>query len=155
MVEQFVKQFLLQNAYHGSVREWARDIEQFGLAQTDNDPTILFIDDDPDQLALFEALLTSNNYRVTTAQDGFEGLKKLKDESIDIVICDARMPGMSGVDFVYRLRKKRKFSHLPVIIVTAGTEDLEIPALQMGADLFCPKSQARKLLPLQIELLRG
>lgn len=119
-------------------------------------PTILFIDDDQDQLVLFQAMLAQKGYDVVGANSAEDGLTKLRSLKIDLVITDIMMPQMDGCQFTYLLRKMTNLSKIPVIAVTAGTDDLEADALQHGADRFCSKNKAHFKLAGQIEeLLSG
>jgi two-component system, response regulator, stage 0 sporulation protein F len=63
-------------------------------------PTILYIDDEPLNVMLFE-INFSKRYTVITAKSGYEGLEKLKEnEPIKVVFSDMKMPGMNGVEFI-------------------------------------------------------
>ncbi len=99
---------------------------------------ILLIDDDPVVRSLISGILRKKDYMVILAKEGQEGLKMVKDEAPDLVICDYQMPGISGIDVLYRIRE----SHpgLPVIILTAyGDATLTIKSMQTGAFDFIEK----------------
>jgi two-component system, response regulator, stage 0 sporulation protein F len=64
--------------------------------------TILYVDDEPINLMLFETLF-NKKYRVITAESGYRGLEILKEQpEIQVIISDMKMPGMSGLEFVQR-----------------------------------------------------
>jgi two-component system, response regulator, stage 0 sporulation protein F len=68
--------------------------------------TILYIDDEPINILVFESIF-SRNYNVITAASGFEGLERLHSNSdILIVICDMKMPRMNGIEFIVQARKE-------------------------------------------------
>ncbi len=68
------------------------------------EPTILYIDDEPLNLELFE-ILFEDEYNVITAESGAEGLDKLADnDDISIVISDMKMPQMNGLEFIGKAR---------------------------------------------------
>lgn len=68
------------------------------------EPTILYIDDEPVNLELFE-ILFEDEYNVITAESGAEGLDKLADnDDISIVISDMKMPQMNGLEFIGKAR---------------------------------------------------
>lgn len=94
--------------------------------------TILVIDDD-DQLRLsFCKLLKEENYAVISAASGEAGIDIVRENPLDLVILDMRLPGMNGMETFKEIRKID--TKLPVIIVTAyGTTDIAIEATKMGA----------------------
>ncbi|MBT3807110.1 MAG: sigma-54-dependent Fis family transcriptional regulator [Desulfobacula sp.] len=94
--------------------------------------TILVIDDD-DQLRIsFCKLLKEENYAVLNAASGEAGIEIVKQNILDLVILDMRLPGMNGMETFKRI--KDLDLKLPVIIVTAyGTTDIAIEATKMGA----------------------
>jgi two-component system response regulator (stage 0 sporulation protein F) len=67
--------------------------------------TVLYIDDEPINLMIFESIF-ARNYRIITAATGFEGLEKLNSNpGISVVISDMKMPGMNGVEFIKHAKK--------------------------------------------------
>ena len=77
---------------------------------------ILYVDDEQLNLELF-ALVFKKKFKVVTAESGSEGLEKLKQNNdICIVISDMRMPGMNGVEFISKAKKK--FNNLVYFILT-------------------------------------
>jgi two-component system, response regulator, stage 0 sporulation protein F len=76
------------------------------MAEKKEKITVLYVDDEPINLYLFERVLSRNNYNVITALSGYIGLEKLKeDNNIPVVISDMRMPGMDGIEFIKEARK--------------------------------------------------
>ncbi len=98
---------------------------------------VLVIDDDNELCALMSEFLASHGYQVSTASDGAEGLEAALTERPDVVILDVMMPRLNGFDVLRRLRKQ---SHLPVLMVSARTapED-RIQGLNVGADDYLLK----------------
>jgi len=116
---------------------------------------ILLVDDDPEHLLLFSTVLENAGYEVLTASNARDGLRLLKTEPISCVISDIMMPETSGVDFVKEARSSSKLRLIPIILLTSGREDLEFASLALGADMFCLKKDARRLLPAQVDFLLG
>ncbi|MBU8891747.1 MAG: response regulator [Bacteroidales bacterium] len=82
----------------------------------DEKVTLLYVDDEPINLRLFD-LNFKKKFNVLTAESGAEGLEQLKgNPQIVVVISDMKMPGMSGIDFI-RLAKK-DFPHVRFFILT-------------------------------------
>jgi len=94
--------------------------------------TILIIDDEPSNRKILEQVLVRAGYRVETASDGSEALRKLESSRPDLMILDYMMPEMSGLDLLNELRKRE--DDTPVIMVTAyGTVERAVEAMQKGA----------------------
>ena len=79
----------------------------------------------------------SNNFTVSTVFDGEEALKEIEKNKFDIVLLDVMMPKKDGFDVC---RETRKFSNVPIIMITARGEDYEkIMGLEIGADDYIVK----------------
>ncbi len=68
-------------------------------------PTVLFVDDEKEILRSFESLFVNDNYRVMTAGDGMEALDLLSKHEVAVMLCDQRMPGMSGAKVLSEAKK--------------------------------------------------
>ena len=103
-------------------------------------PRILCVDDEPAILKFFEAVLVPRGYEVIRAENGEEALEKLKDQRIDLVISDVRMPKMDGFEVCRWIKEDERYRNLPVIIITglAGKED-RIKGIEAGAEDFISK----------------
>ena len=66
---------------------------------------ILYVEDDEDTQNLVKMVLKSNGYDIVTAYNGEEGLKKLKENDIDLVLLDLMLPDMSGWDIFQKIKK--------------------------------------------------
>lgn len=102
-------------------------------AQSETTTTVLIVEDEVDVAELYEMWL-SERYAVRVAHDGSEALEQL-DESIDIVLLDRRMPGISG-DAVLDEIRSRGFD-CRVAIVSAVTPDFDV--IEMGFDDYLTK----------------
>ena len=93
---------------------------------------VLVCDDDKDIVEAISIYLETAGYGVVKAYDGFEALDKLKKEDIHLVIIDIMMPNMDGI---MATRKIREISQVPVIFLSAKSEDADkILGLDIGAD---------------------
>ena len=79
--------------------------------------TILLVEDDPNQLLLYETELQEEGHEVVSATNGFDALASLDDEMPDLVVMDLSMPGMDGIDAMSRMLGKNH--RLPIILNTA------------------------------------
>lgn len=100
-------------------------------------PLILVADDDAHIVRLVALYLTKAGYRVATAEDGDETLRKVRDLRPDLLVLDIMMPGPDGLEITRSLRRS---SALPIIMLTARTSDVDrIAGLQFGADDYVTK----------------
>jgi DNA-binding response OmpR family regulator len=99
--------------------------------------TILVIEDDPDVRSMIVKHLKHQGFDVVTAQDGMQGLKKLKAGGYDLVITDIVMPYVSGTGLVTALKESKP--HIPVIAITGYGEEPEAVATEKKADLVLSK----------------
>ncbi|GAB4364706.1 MAG: sigma-54 dependent transcriptional regulator [Deltaproteobacteria bacterium] len=99
---------------------------------------ILFVDDDRAgrEVALFN--LRKAGYRVTAASDGQEGLSLFAPEKFDLVVTDVKMPGISGIDLLRKIREQSP--DIPVLVITAfGNVETAVEAMKAGAYDFIGK----------------
>lgn len=102
-----------------------------------NDYNILIIDDTVEITEMIEIYLKNEGYNVFTAHNGAEGLKILDNENIHLVVLDIMMPGMDGLETCRRIRQKL---HIPVIMLSAKSEDMDkVLGLGIGADDYMTK----------------
>lgn len=87
---------------------------------------ILVVDDDPTQTATVKLVLEkSNEYDVTIANSGIECLNQLKNNKIpDVILLDIMMPEMNGWQVFERLKENESWNHIPIIFLTARTDDI-------------------------------
>jgi len=84
---------------------------------------ILIVDDEKMILNAIKRTLRSENYTTLTAQSGDEGLMLLENHDVELVVSDYNMPGMSGLDFLKRVKKD--YPHILTIMLT-GHAEIEI-----------------------------
>ena len=102
-------------------------------------PTVLAVDDTPENLRLIEALLGPQGYEVVASPSGRDALARIPEARPDLVLVDLVMPEMNGFDVTKAIRADAAWGHLPIIIITAtGGADL-VRALEAGADDFVSK----------------
>jgi len=116
-------------------------------------PKLLIIDDDIEIQDYLKNQL-SDQYNVTIAYMGEDGLRIAKKEFPDLIICDIMMPGISGFDVCETIKKNHETSHIPVLLLTARTEDTdEVSANKYAADAFVKKPFNINILKSQINSL--
>ena len=99
--------------------------------------TVLIVDDDRDIVNALEIYLRPEGYTLLKAYTGLEAMEILEKEHVDLVLLDIMMPGMDGMTVVSKLRT---FSNIPVILLTAKSEDTDkVLGLNIGADDYVTK----------------
>jgi DNA-binding response OmpR family regulator/nitrogen-specific signal transduction histidine kinase len=115
----------------------------------ENNPSFLIVDDDPVNIKILQNYLGLKQCTIKTASDGVSALDILKkDDSIDLVLLDIMMPGMSGYEVCERIRMTRSPEELPVIMLTAKNMISDInAAFEAGANDYIVKPfQIKELL---------
>jgi signal transduction histidine kinase len=101
---------------------------------------ILIVDDFPDTLVLYDAVLTDDGHRVRTAQSGVEALRMVDEREPELVLLDVSMPGLDGVEVLRRLRARRGGGPAVIMLTAARREPHAIEAgLKEGADAYLTK----------------
>ena len=98
---------------------------------------ILVCDDEKDIVSALKIYLTSDGYRVYEAYDGQEAVDIIRNEDIQLVLMDVMMPKMDGIQAMVKIRE---ISNVPVILLTAKSEDTDkVLGLMVGADDYVTK----------------
>jgi adenylate cyclase len=103
------------------------------------EPTVLVVDDLPQNVRLLDAVLSPSGFRVLTAGSGQEALDLLKEHQTDLVLLDIVMPGLDGYEVCRRIRKEPATAFLPVVMITASGDQEKLHAIEAGADDFVAK----------------
>lgn len=116
----------------------------------------LVVEDSPmmRQLLVF-ALARIKRLRVTEAEDGVDGLRKLATGTYDLIITDINMPIMDGLKLVKRIRSDETHKDVPIIVITTeGSEEDRARAMALGATAYITKPiQAPQVIAKVKELL--
>ncbi|MDY0003074.1 MAG: response regulator [Polyangia bacterium] len=115
-------------------------------------PRILVVDDDPWILKMVCTVLGKRGHDVQVGRDGKEGLDKAKELRPDLIITDIMMPEMDGWDLVRNIRATPGISMVPVIFLTALSDDDDrIQGFRLGADDYLAKPFRFDELELRVE----
>src|ERR1700738_2231814 len=116
-------------------------------------PVILIVEDEAKMRRLLELNLGEEGFTTFSAGDAESGLKLLRENSIDLVVTDLKLPGMNGLEFLQAV--KHQNSALPVVVMTAfGTVETAVEAMKAGAsdDVLKPFSLAEMRMVIHKEL---
>lgn len=101
--------------------------------------TILLVEDNQD-VAFYIGDLLKDRYRLLYAREGKEGLEKAIEYMPDLILTDLMMPGMNGFDLCREIRNSIVLNHIPIIIITAKSEDMDrVQGIEAGADAYLLK----------------
>ncbi len=96
--------------------------------------TILVVDDEPANIFFLEGLLDGEGYNSLSASNGAEALEMLANNLVDCVLLDVMMPNVDGIQVLKQMQTDQKLCDIPVIMVTAKTDEKDIEkALDAGA----------------------
>jgi CheY-like chemotaxis protein len=105
-------------------------------------PTILYIEDYPDNMTLVRRILHSECYTLIEARTGFEGVFMAENQDVDVILLDINLPDIDGYEVTRRLRmsQKAKLSHIPIVAITANAlKGDSQKAIDAGCDAYMSK----------------
>jgi two-component system phosphate regulon response regulator PhoB len=103
-------------------------------------PIILVVEDEAPLLTLLRYNLEKQGFRVEEAADGQEALLRVAETKPDLILLDWMLPSLSGIEVCRQLRRRPSTRDLPIIMVTARTDDQDaVRALDIGADDYIVK----------------
>jgi two-component system phosphate regulon response regulator PhoB len=117
-------------------------------------PKILLIEDEKGLVQSLTWYFNREGYETVAVGDGAEGLRKAQALLPDLILLDLMLPGMSGLDVCRELRSGEKTKNIPIIIITARSEETdEVIGLSMGADDYVTKPFSNKVLLQRIKAI--
>ncbi|NEV94703.1 response regulator transcription factor [Psychroflexus sp. YR1-1] len=119
-----------------------------------SDITILVVDDDPDILEILSYNLNAEGYKVVTAENGVEAVKKAKKKKPQLVILDVMMPEMDGIEACEQIRETKGLENTLITFLTARGEDYsQVAGFDAGADDYITKPVRPKVLMSKVKAL--
>ena len=104
------------------------------MVKRDKTDTILIIEDDSKLLQFATWVLELEGYNILQAQDGYEGLRLVRERQVALVLLDLRVPGLDGWSVLKEIKSSPELAALPVIIFSASAGVAQLKrALKMGA----------------------
>lgn len=112
----------------------------------DKEHTVLLVEDNEELLQVLQELFAPF-YKVVCATNGEEGLERVREGGVDLIVSDIMMPRMSGTEMCLQLKNNIDYCHIPVILLTAlNTMEQNIEGLNRGADDYITKPFHAQLL---------
>ena len=120
------------------------------------DEKVLIVDDEEHIVELLQFNLVNAGYKVITANNGLDALKKVIENKPDLLLLDLMLPGMDGLDVCKEIKRDKETSKTSIIMLTAKSEELDkILGLELGADDYITKPfSIRELLARVKAVLR-
>lgn len=118
------------------------------------DICILLVDDEPDIIEIVRYNLSSEGYKIITAENGKEALKIAKKEKPQLIILDVMMPEMDGIEACEQMRKQPELKDTVIAFLTARGEDYsQMAGFDAGADDYITKPIKPKILTSKVKSL--
>jgi two-component system phosphate regulon response regulator PhoB len=125
-----------------------------GLMSGPSKPLVLVVEDEAALATMLRYNLEKQGFRVEEAADGQEALTRIAETQPDLVLLDWMLPAMSGLEVCRQIRRRPSTKDLPVIMVTARTEDQDaIRGLNTGADDYITKPFSTEALIARMRAL--
>jgi len=144
------------NTSSQNIKPIVKETEKAPSLSTDNQaekPYLLIVEDNA-EMRNFLCESFADDYQILSAEDGIDGLEKIKTAEISLVISDLMMPRMNGLEFCKNIKSNVLTSHIPMVMLTAKADiDSKIEGLNYGADAYIEKPFSIKFLKAQIKNL--
>jgi CheY-like chemotaxis protein len=115
---------------------------------------VLIVDDDKNSVKFLSVLLSENGCEPIVAYDGSEGLQKLEENGIDLIVLDVMMPKKTGFVLFKELKRKDKYKDIPILMVTGVAASLTELDAQKEDTAERPFDSLRESLRKTIEEMR-
>ena len=118
--------------------------------------TVLIIDDSSTTRAIMEDTLSEYRFKVITAEDGYEGIVKIKENLPNLIFLDIMMPKLDGYEVLKKIRKDHKLRNIPIVMLSSkGLEKDKGKSLREGAKLYIEKPFTSKKILATVENVLG
>src|SRR5437016_6462797 len=118
--------------------------------------TVLIVDDHEDNVLILFFFKQKTAYEIRIARDGPSALASVRQQRPDVILLDVMMPGMDGMQVLDHLKLDPKTASIPVVMVTARTQDEDVLAgYQSGAEYYITKPFTLRQVLYAIGLVLG
>lgn len=118
---------------------------------------ILIVDDSKTVRNLVAFIMKKEGFKVTSAEDGLDGLEKLYSaDEVDLIVSDVNMPRMDGLTFIKTVREQEAYRDIPIVVLSTEGQDKDIQTgLTVGANLYMVKPAQPEKLVRNVKMLLG
>jgi signal transduction histidine kinase/ligand-binding sensor domain-containing protein/DNA-binding response OmpR family regulator len=149
-LEELMEEVVAEKA---TAKEPARPVIAEPAPLVSEEQTMLIVDDN-EEVRQYIARLFKGSFRLYEADSGEEGLRLAQQYGPDIIISDVMMGKMSGIELCSRVKEDETLSHIPVILLTAGTStEIKLKGVECGADDYITKPFDKEILVARVESL--
>ena len=144
-------EYLWQNGRHGTAAAMVRSVSRSRCGGSAGMSKILIVDDVPELVKIAAGALKTDGHEVLAAGNGRQALELSIAERPDAILLDVMMPGMDGIEVCRRLKADPQTRCIPVILVTARTDDNDVVrGLDAGADDDVAKPYGKEILAARV-----
>lgn len=149
--EEMQESWLVENRENDKPANRQNPLTETELKATVSEYKVLLVEDNPEALDYLRKQL-SGEYIVLVAGNGREAWEILEKQLPDMIISDVMMPEMDGIELCTKVKQDIRFSHIPVILLTAKTMSGQIEeGFKAGADDYIPKPFSISLLKIRVK----
>lgn len=118
---------------------------------------VLIVDDSKTVRNLVAFIMKKEGFKVTTAEDGLDGLEKLYSSGeVDLIISDVNMPRMDGFTFIKTVREQEAYRDIPIVVLSTEGQEKDIQqGLSLGANLYLVKPAQPEKMVRNVKMLLG
>lgn len=117
---------------------------------------VLIVDDSKTVRNLVAFIMKKEGLKVTTAEDGLDGLEKLYSNEVDLIISDVNMPRMDGFTFIKSVREQEAYKDIPIIVLSTEGQEKDIQmGMNLGANLYMVKPAQPEKMVRNVKMLLG
>lgn len=139
---------------HESIIAVEEETEETGKTASDEEFDRLLIVEDNAEVRSFIKELFADDYEISEAENGEDGLQKAIETNPQLIISDVMMPVMDGIELCRRIKTDARTSHIPVVLLTARTAlTFKYEGLETGADDYITKPFSARYLKLRVKNL--
>ncbi|MET7259153.1 hybrid sensor histidine kinase/response regulator transcription factor [Dyadobacter fermentans] len=139
------------NEYFGSIPGATQAVPVSDDPFPEKQANTMLIIEDNDQLRVFIKELFRHEFNTLEGENGLQGLELANEHLPDVILSDVMMPGMNGLELCSRLKKNIATSHIPIVLLTARTQNKQIvEGLASGADDYLVKPFDPRILELKV-----
>ncbi|MEQ8241688.1 MAG: tetratricopeptide repeat protein [Cyclobacteriaceae bacterium] len=147
---------ITRNSLWMDLQEEHEKVQIASLTNVSPDAKTILIVEDHKELRFYLKSILSPNFKIFLAENGEKGLMLLQAEKIDLIITDLMMPYMDGFEFIDQLKKDKELKKIPVLVVSARTDqDEKVGLIKKGADAVISKPFDKEELYARISNILG
>ena len=136
------------------LNDFVQKSESNSFIKSSSSKKVIIVDDEPDIIELLTLHLTRTGFKVKSFEDADSMFKYIKTNHADLFILDLMLPDADGFEICKILKKDEKFSQIPIIMLTARSEEMDkVIGLEIGADDYITKPFSPRELVARVKVV--